>query len=59
MKNIVIVGAGSIIFSTTVMNDILATEALNGSSFTLVDTDLAKARRVESYVKKIIAANGL
>jgi alpha-galactosidase len=59
MKNIVIIGAGSIIFSTTVMNDILATEALNGSSFTLVNRGLAKAQRLENYVKRIIAANGL
>jgi len=32
MKKIVVIGAGSIIFSTTVMNDLLATPALSDSS---------------------------
>jgi alpha-galactosidase len=59
MKKIVIIGAGSIIFSTTVMNDMLGTQALAGAEFTLVDLDIAKARRVESHVNRIIAANGL
>ena len=59
MKKIVIIGAGSIIFSTTVMNDMLGTPALAGAEFTLVDLDPAKAARVENHVKRIIATNGL
>jgi alpha-galactosidase len=59
MKNIVIIGAGSIIFSTTVTNDLLATPALSGCSFTLVDLHLAKAQRLEAHMKRIIARNHL
>src|SRR5208283_853416 len=59
MKKIVVIGAGSIIFSTTVTNDLLATDALSDSSIVLVDPTIAKALRVENYVKKIVAQNGL
>jgi alpha-galactosidase len=59
MKKIVIIGAGSIIFSTTVMNDMLATGALDGSEFVLVDTNPARAQRVEGYVRRIIEGNRL
>ena len=59
MNKIVVIGAGSIIFSTTVMNDLLATPALSDSSFVLVNPNLARAERVESYVKRIVAQNGL
>ena len=59
MKKIVVIGAGSIIFSTTVLNDLLATPALSDSSFVLVNPNLPRAQRVENYVKRIIAQNGL
>jgi alpha-galactosidase len=59
MKKIVVIGAGSIIFSTTVTNDLLATPALSDSEFVLVDPTLAKAQRVENYVKRIVARHGL
>jgi alpha-galactosidase len=59
MKKIVIIGAGSIIFSTTVMNDLLGTDALSDSAFVLVNTNLPRAQSVESYVKRIVAQNGL
>ena len=59
MKKIVVIGAGSIIFSTTVMNDLLGTESLRDASFVLVNTNLPRAQRVESYVKRIVAQNGL
>jgi alpha-galactosidase len=59
MKKVVVIGGGSIIFSTTVMNDMLATPALSDSSFVLVNPNLPRAQRVESYVKRIVALNGL
>ena len=59
MRNIVIIGAGSIVFSTTVTNDLLATGALSDASFTLVDLNLAKAQRLEAYMRRIIEANSL
>ena len=59
MKKIAIIGAGSIVFSTTVTNDILATDALRDSELILMDIDLAKAQRVENYVRRIAERNGL
>ena len=59
MKKIVVIGAGSIIFSTTVLNDLLNTPALSDSQFVLVNPNLPRAQRVENYVKRIIAQNGL
>jgi alpha-galactosidase len=59
MKKIAIIGAGSIVFSTTVTNDILATDALRDSELVLMDIDLAKAQRVENYVRRIAERNGL
>jgi len=59
MKKIVVIGAGSIIFSTTVTNDLLATQALSDSELVLVDPVIEKAQRVENYVKRIVSQNGL
>jgi alpha-galactosidase len=59
MKKIVVIGAGSLIFSTTVMNDLLGTPALSDSSFVLVNRNLARAQRVETYVKRLVTENGL
>jgi len=59
VKKIVVIGAGSIIFSTTVTNDLLATPALRDSELVLVDPVIEKARRVENYVRRIVAQNGL
>ncbi len=59
MNKIVVIGAGSIIFSTTVLNDLLNTPALSDSEFVLVNPNLPRAQRVENYVKRIIAQNGL
>lgn len=59
MKKIALIGAGSIVFSTTLLNDMLATEAVNDSTFALMNPTLAKATRVENYFKKITRKMGL
>jgi len=59
MPKIAIIGAGSIIFSTTLVNDILATQSLNDSEFVLIDPALEKVKKVEDYTKKIIDKNNL
>jgi alpha-galactosidase len=59
VRKIALIGAGSIVFSTTLMNDMLATEALNESTFMLMDPTIEKALRVENYYKKIIEKKGL
>lgn len=59
MAKIAIVGAGSMVFSTTLTNDILQTPGLEGSTVALMDPDLEKAKSVEDYVGKVIKKNNL
>ena len=59
MRRIALIGAGSIVFSTTLLNDMLATEALKGSEFILMGPHLPKLKRVERYIARIISRNRL
>jgi alpha-galactosidase len=59
VKKVAMIGAGSIVFATTLMNDMLATAELSGFTFALMNPTLAKAKRVENYMRRIIAKNGL
>ncbi len=59
MARIAIIGAGSMVFSTTLTNDILQTPGLEEATVVLMDPALEKVQSVEAYVNKIIEANGL
>jgi len=59
MAKIAIIGAGSMVFSTTLTNDILQTPGLEGSTVALMDPVLSKVKSVEEYVNKIIKNNNL
>ena len=59
MAKIAIIGAGSMVFSTTLTNDIMQTPGLEGSTVALMDPDLPKVKSVEDYVNKIIKKNNL
>ena len=59
MPKIALIGAGSIVFSTTLLNDMLATPSLNESEFTLMDLNEAKLQRVENYIRRLIERHGL
>jgi alpha-galactosidase len=59
MAKIAILGAGSITFGPTLLNDMLATEALAGSTYALMGPTLSKVQRVENYIQKLIDKNGL
>ena len=59
MAKIAIVGAGSVVFSTTLTNDLLQTPGLEGSTVALMDPALEKAKSVEDYVGKVIKKNNL
>jgi len=59
MAKIAIIGAGSITFGTTLLNDMLATRALEGSTYALMGPTLSKLERVENYTKKVIKKNQL
>lgn len=59
MAKIAILGAGSITFGPTLLNDMLATGALAGSTYALMGPTLSKLQRVENYIQKLIDKNGL
>ena len=53
MPKIAMIGGGSIIFSTTLLNDLLSTECLEGSTYVLMGPTLSKLQQVEAYTKKV------
>ena len=59
MAKIAIIGAGSMVFSTTLTNDIMQTPGLEDASVALMDPVLSKVKSVEEYVNKIIKNNNL
>ena len=46
MPKIAMIGGGSIIFSTTLLNDLLGTECLEGSTYVLMGPTLSKLQQV-------------
>jgi len=56
---IAMIGAGSLIFCKTLVMDILATEALQGSEICLMNRTRPKLAKMEAFVKKVIKENGL
>ncbi len=59
MAKIAIIGAGSIVFCKTLLNDMFATKALEGSTYALMGPHMDKLVRMENYAKKIIEKNNL
>jgi len=59
MAKIAIIGAGSMVFSTTLTNDILQTPGLEDATVALMDPVLPKVKSVEDYTNKIIQKNNL
>lgn len=53
------IGAGSIVFSKTLLTDILATKALQESEIVLMGPTASKLEKVEAYARRVIEANGL
>jgi alpha-galactosidase len=56
---IAMIGAGSIVFCKTLLNDLLATPALAGSEFALMSPTEPKLRRMETFAGRMLADNGL
>ncbi len=56
---IAMIGAGSLIFCKTLVMDILATEALQGSEICLMNRTRPKLAKMEAFVKKVIKENDL
>ncbi len=59
MAKIAILGAASITFGTTLLNDMLRTEALKGSTYALMGPTLSKLQKVENFTKRLIDKNSL
>jgi alpha-galactosidase len=57
MAKIAFIGAGSIVFCKTLLNDLLATPALKGSCFSLMGPTLWKLEKMKVYADQIIAKN--
>jgi len=56
---IAIIGAGSIVFCSTLLNDIFNTKALDGFEIALMSPTYSKIERMKNYANKIIQQNGL
>ncbi len=57
MAKITIIGAGSLIFTKTLVMDILATEALQGSEICLMNHTRPKLDRMSAFLQKVIREN--
>src|SRR4051812_35065804 len=58
-KKIAMIGAGSVVFCKTLISDILAPPALQGSEFALMSPTETKLRRMEAFVQRMIRDNQL
>jgi len=59
MAKIAMIGAGSIVFCKTLLNDMMATPALQGSTYALMSPTESKLRRMETFAKRMVSENGL
>ena len=55
---VAMIGAGSIVFTKTLLNDMLSTPALAGATYALMSPTETKLRRMESFANRMVAENG-
>lgn len=58
-KKIAMIGAGSVVFCKMLMSDIMATPALDGSEFCLMDVSEPKLRNMEAFGQRMLKENGI
>jgi len=58
-NKIAIIGAGSIVFCSTLLNDLFNVKELDGFEIALMSPTLSKIERMKNYADKIIAQSGL
>jgi len=56
-KKIAFIGAGSVVFTKTLMSDIMATPALAGSELALMSRTMPKLKRMEAFAKRMLKEN--
>jgi len=59
MAKIAIIGAGSIIFCKTLLNDMFATPALAGSTYALMGPTMWKLEKMKTYADNVIQKNNI
>ena len=59
MAKVAIIGAGSIIFCKTLLNDMFATPALSGSTYALMGPTMWKLEKMKTYADQVIDKNAL
>ena len=59
MAKIAMIGAGSLVFCKTLVTDILATDALQGSEICLMNRTKPKLDRITRFVKRMVKENNL
>ena len=59
MPKIAMIGAGSIVFCKTLLNDILACDATSGAEIALMSPTETKLRRMETFANRMVKENGL
>jgi alpha-galactosidase len=59
MKKVALLGAGSLIFSTTLMNDMLSTPCLQDAEFVLMDPTAWKIEKAKKWADGVIERNNL
>ena len=57
MAKVAIIGAGSIIFCKTLLNDMFATPALAGSTYALMGPTMWKLEKMKTYADNVIQKN--
>jgi alpha-galactosidase len=57
MAKIAIIGAGSVVFCKTLLNDMFAASALSGSTYALMDPAMWKLESMKMYANQIIDKN--
>lgn len=59
MSRIVIIGAGSIVFTKQFLNDLFNTDCLAGSTYVLMGPTMWKLEKMKQYADQIIAKNSI
>ena len=59
MSKVAMIGAGSVVFCKTLMSDIMATPALEGTEFALMSRTEPKLCRMEEFGKRMLRDNGI
>lgn len=59
MTKVAMIGAGSIVFCKTLLNDMLGTPALQDAEYALMSPTEGKLRRMEAFAQRMAKENGL